>query len=342
MPVNNNQTGQSAATRLASLPVVRSACAKLSVLYAVTKCSHPILKSACDMLESSVTALGAAARNRVSPVIAKLEPQISIANDVACKSLDWLETSFPILLSPTEQIVATAKNKMHEIQDVVSITANGTKEVVQHTVTWVVSRMHQAGDGADGSLVKRAIGATSEGLDSVLSLSEALMDQLLPPTEDETEEAHLVEGFEAATLRGRCSAQLVSLTTRLYRRSCHVVGSRFQCIQVTETLSRSSALVQDLQASLVTIVWILQGLPQYLQHQAVSVSFFISQMYITCPPFQQKQSNKARNSVSTAEDSSLQRHVDQVHQQLGPTCRMRPTKRSIFENGCNIKGCMRR
>uniref|UniRef100_A0A3Q1ES05 Perilipin n=1 Tax=Acanthochromis polyacanthus TaxID=80966 RepID=A0A3Q1ES05_9TELE len=96
-----------AATRLASLPVVRSACAKLSVLYAVTKCSHPILKSACDMLESSVTALGAAARNRVSPVIAKLEPQISIANDVACKSLDWLETSFPILLSPTEQVISS-------------------------------------------------------------------------------------------------------------------------------------------------------------------------------------------------------------------------------------------
>ncbi|XP_054866242.1 perilipin-2-like isoform X2 [Amphiprion ocellaris] len=351
MPVNNNQTGQSAATRLASLPVVRSACAKLSVLYVDTKCSHPSLKSACDLLESSVTALGTAACNRVSPVVVKLEPQISIANDVACKSLDWLETSFPILLSPTEQtfllwiylqIVATAKNKMHEIQDVVSIAANGTKEVVQHTVTWVVSRMHQADDGANRSLMKRAIGATSEGLDSALSLSEALMDQLLPPTEYETE-AHLVEGFEAATPSGRYSARLVSLAARLCRRSCQVVGSRFQCVQVTETLSRSSALVQDLQASLVTIVWILQGLPQYLQHQAVSVFFFISQMYnVTCPPLQQKQSNKARNGLSAAEASSLQKDVDQVRQQLGPTCRMRPTKRSVFESGCNVKGCVRR
>uniref|UniRef100_A0A3P8TLX0 Secreted protein n=1 Tax=Amphiprion percula TaxID=161767 RepID=A0A3P8TLX0_AMPPE len=60
---------------LASLPVVRSACAKLSVLYVDTKCSHPSLKSACDLLESSVTALGTAACNRVSPVVVKLEPQ---------------------------------------------------------------------------------------------------------------------------------------------------------------------------------------------------------------------------------------------------------------------------
>ncbi len=69
------QKVQSAAARLAKLPVVRSACTKLSVLYIDTKCSHPNLKSACEVLESSVTAIGAAACDRVSHVIVKLEPQ---------------------------------------------------------------------------------------------------------------------------------------------------------------------------------------------------------------------------------------------------------------------------
>uniref|UniRef100_A0A667WSW7 Uncharacterized protein n=1 Tax=Myripristis murdjan TaxID=586833 RepID=A0A667WSW7_9TELE len=90
--------------RLAKLPVVRSACAVLSVLYRDTKCSHPSLQSVCDVLETGVTAIGSVAYGRVSPVIIKLEPQISVANDVACKGLDWLEATFPVLQKPTEQV----------------------------------------------------------------------------------------------------------------------------------------------------------------------------------------------------------------------------------------------
>lgn len=29
---------------------------------------------------------------------------VSIANDVACRSLDWLEASFPVIQSPTDQV----------------------------------------------------------------------------------------------------------------------------------------------------------------------------------------------------------------------------------------------
>ncbi|TMS23560.1 Perilipin-2 [Larimichthys crocea] len=147
MPLNNNsQKVQTAAARLAMLPVVRSACTKLSVLYIDTKCNHPNLKSVCEGLESSVTAI-------VSPVIVKLEPQISIANDVACKSLDWLETTFPGIHAPTEE----------------------------HTVTWLMGRVQQADDQADRPFVERAISVASTGLDSALNVSEALMDQVLPP-----------------------------------------------------------------------------------------------------------------------------------------------------------------
>lgn len=62
------QKGQSAAARLAKLPVVRSTCTKLSVFYSDIKCSHPSLKSLCEGLENSVTAM-------LSPAILKLQPQ---------------------------------------------------------------------------------------------------------------------------------------------------------------------------------------------------------------------------------------------------------------------------
>ncbi|XP_036955495.1 perilipin-2-like isoform X3 [Acanthopagrus latus] len=222
MPMNNNQKGQSVAARLAKLPVVRSACIRLSVLYTDTKCSHPSLMSVCEGLETRVTALA-------SPVIVKLEPHISIANDVACKSLDWLETRFPVLHTPTEEIVATAKTKMHEIQDVVSTAANGTVDCV----TWLMDMMQQGGDRADQPLVDRAISVACMGLDAALIRSEALMDRVLPPTEeDKGIEAHLLEGFDVATPRRSYPVQLVSLTAKLCRRTYHMVGSRIQSVQM--------------------------------------------------------------------------------------------------------------
>uniref|UniRef100_A0A672YBZ5 Uncharacterized protein n=1 Tax=Sphaeramia orbicularis TaxID=375764 RepID=A0A672YBZ5_9TELE len=94
----------SAADRLVKLPIFRSACAKLSVLYTNTKCSHPSLKMLCEVLENSVTVISTMAIDRISPVIVKLEPHISVVNGVACKSLDWLESTYPVLLAPSEEV----------------------------------------------------------------------------------------------------------------------------------------------------------------------------------------------------------------------------------------------
>ncbi|XP_049899995.1 perilipin-2-like [Epinephelus moara] len=333
MPLNNNQKGPTAAARLAKLPIVHSACTKLSELYSDTKCSHPHLRSVCEVLESSVTAV-------VSPVIVKLEPQISIANDVACRSLDWLETSFPVIHTPTEQIVASAKDKMHEIRGVVSIAANGTVDCVEHTVLWLTGGIQQTEAQADQSLLERAISVASVGLESALIVSESLMDRMLPPTEeDKEEEAHLVEGFEAATLRRRYPVRLVSFAIKLCKRTYN----RMQSVQVMESLSRSPALIQDLRASWLTLAWSVQVLPQYLQNQLLSAVFFVSQMYnLGCPPPQHQQLYQDRSCLNAAE-TSTHKDVVQVRPQHKPTFRVRrPTKTPAFDNGCNVKGCVSR
>ncbi|KAF6733513.1 Perilipin-2 [Oryzias melastigma] len=255
MPSNNNQDAVSAAARMAKLPAVRSACAALSILYKDAKGSSPGLRVLCEALESRVGALSTAACSRAAPLMVKLEPQISIANDVACRSLDWLEASFPVIQSPTDQVVASAKTKMHEIRGKVGIAASGTVECLQHTVSWIVTRMLPA-DGATQSVTERALSLANAGLD----LSESLLDQVLPPTEEEKEEkAHLVEGFEGESRRER--SRIVSLTVKLYRRTYHVAICTVQSFQ-------------DLQTS-----WNLQALPEYVQHLAVSAFFFITQMY---------------------------------------------------------------
>ncbi|XP_021164835.2 perilipin-2 isoform X2 [Fundulus heteroclitus] len=235
MPVNNNnkKVVPNAAARVARLPVVRSACASLSVLYRDAKGSSPGLRSLCEALEGGVIAVSSAACSRASPVIVQLEPQISAANDIACKGLDWLETSFPVLLKAPDEVVAAAKNKANEIRDVVCIAAGGTVGSVPHTVTWMISRLHQGEDGGTLSLVERAISVASVGLDSALTLSEALVDQVLPPPEEEKEEdARLVEGFEATIRSGTYPGRVMKLTAKVCRRSYRTVGSKIHSVQV--------------------------------------------------------------------------------------------------------------
>ncbi|XP_071382350.1 perilipin-2-like [Centroberyx affinis] len=365
MPRNNN-VSQNAVVRLTKLPMVRSACATLSVLYLDTKRSHPSLKSVCEVLENGVTSIGSVAYDRVSPVIIKLEPQISIVNDVACKGLDWLETAFPVLQQPTEKIAASAKNKMLEVKDLASIAGTGTVDCVQHAITWVTGRMADD-DEVDQSLVKKAISVASLGLDSALSVTETLMDQLLPPTkEDREEEAKTVKGFEAATGGTSYPVRLVSLTVKLCRGTCHKVGATMHTVkdklgvmvvwkdcrahvkqqmeEVMESLPSSAVLVQLLQTSWLTLAWSLHGLPQHLQHRAVCLLFFVSQMYnLSCPISPQDLPDRVRGSLSAAlaylAPNSPLNNMPPVQPQARSNGRMRrPAKTSGFGNGRNAKG----
>lgn len=109
-----------------------------------------------------------------------------------------------------------------------------------------------------------------------------------------------------------------------------------------ENLSRSSGLVQELQTCCQTLVWNIQGLPQYVQHHLVSAFFFIAQMYnLSCPPSQRYQCNN--DSSVNATEISARKEVVQLHKEATPlTYRMRkPTKTPVFDR-YNIKGCVGR
>ncbi|KAK2817084.1 hypothetical protein Q5P01_025275 [Channa striata] len=205
-----------------------------------------------------------------------------------------------------------------------------------------MERMQQADDSTNQSFVKKAVSVASVGMDSALNMSEALVDQVLPPTEeDKAEEAAPVVGFEAATLQSY-PVRLVSLAAKLCRRSCHVVWAKMHSVEVTAILSRSSSLVPDFQTTCLTLAWSIQALPQSVQHQVVSVFYFISQMYsLHCPQSEQNPSRQVRSHLNTA-DSSCPQDVIEVHPQGVTVCRLRPTKMSAFENGCTVKGYMRR
>ncbi|KFP86112.1 Perilipin-3, partial [Acanthisitta chloris] len=90
---------------VANLPLVSSAYDMVSTAYTSTKESHPYVRSVCDAAEKGVKTLTAAAVSGAQPLLTRLAPQISTANEFACKGLDKLEEKLPILQQPPEKVL---------------------------------------------------------------------------------------------------------------------------------------------------------------------------------------------------------------------------------------------
>nr|XP_046191273.1 perilipin-2-like [Oncorhynchus gorbuscha] len=233
MPGNLNSS-QNAVFRLANLPMVSSACALVSVLYCDTKHNHPYIRLLCEVVEISVTTLSSVACNSATPIIIKLEPQISVVNDLACKGLDKLESTLPVLQQPSQQIVSDVKNIMMEAKDAVVIAVYGAKNCMHYTLTGMVA-MTKGASGGRANIVslEPAVQLVSMGLKNALSLSETLVDQALPPTDEEMEdEVKTVTGFDVAAARPSSPVRLVSLTVKLCRRAYHQAEEKMRFVKV--------------------------------------------------------------------------------------------------------------
>ncbi|CAL1590139.1 unnamed protein product [Knipowitschia caucasica] len=200
---------QSVVERVVSLPLVSSTYGLVSSVYSTTKDNHPYLKTVCEVAEQGVRSITSVALNTASPILDKLEPQIAIANGLACKGLDRIEKTLPILHQPSEQIVSTAKDAVTSAKDVVTGTVSGAKDSVSDTLNTVVERTRGAvhdgmektkavvNDSVSTVLESRMARLVTSGVDQALSTSENLVEQYLPLTADELElEDKTVEGFD--------------------------------------------------------------------------------------------------------------------------------------------------
>ncbi|KAG5261336.1 hypothetical protein AALO_G00302840 [Alosa alosa] len=212
---------QNVVSRVASLPLVSSAYDIMSKVYLQTKDQHPYIKSVCEVAELGVKTVSSVAIISALPIIDKLEPQLTIANVLACKGLDKIEKSLPILHQPSEQVVASAKDTVNGAKDVVSERVNGAKETVTSAVTGMVGRTRGAVQGGV-SMVKesRVVQLVSCGVDSALSTSESLVEQYLPHTNQEMKKSiKAVESFENGLEPRSYYTRLGSLSTKVGQRT---------------------------------------------------------------------------------------------------------------------------
>ncbi|NXN07271.1 PLIN3 protein, partial [Indicator maculatus] len=232
---------QSVVSRVANLTLVSSACGAISTAYASTKDRHPYLKSVCNAAEKGVRTLTAAAISGAQPLLTKLEPQISTANEYACKGLDKLEEKLPILQQPPEKVTsplgetqvgsvpswtrhpcAVPSQVVAGTRELVSCTVSGAVGLARGAVWGGVERTRLALSTGVGTVVGSRVGQLlATGVDVVLGKSEELVERYLPGTEEEP--AGVADVEVAVPERPRrwqsCFVRVGSLSAKLRHRA---------------------------------------------------------------------------------------------------------------------------
>ncbi|XP_022066303.1 perilipin-2 isoform X2 [Acanthochromis polyacanthus] len=326
-------SSQSVVERVTSLPLVISTYGLVSSVYSNTKDNHPYIRTVCEAAEQGVRTLTSVALTTASPIIDKLEPQLAIANNLACKGLDKIEKTLPILHQPSDQIVSSAKDVVTTAKDVMTGRVSEAKGTVSDTLTSVVGvvqdRMEKTKAVVSGSvssvLESKVAQLVSSGVDTALSTSESLVEHYLPLTEEELELEAKTEksidvkqpsyyvrlGCLSTKLRRRAYTTAMATIQEGKQRSMEFISelnSTFERIEnrrknkvnssvawrsaggsqekgheaeviESRTLALARSLTQQLQTTCLVLVSSLQGLPNNIQQEALSLSHSALQVY---------------------------------------------------------------
>ncbi|NWR38077.1 PLIN3 protein, partial [Tachuris rubrigastra] len=274
----------SAVNRVTSLPLLNSAFNLVSSAYNYTKESHPCLSGVCNVAETVAAVAVGSVVGGAQPILNQLEPQIALVNEYACKGLDQLEENLPFLqqpadkvLSDTKQLVSTkvtsamdaaceAREAVAEkVTEAVDLTKNVVGDSVKLTRSVVTSTVNSAVEAAQGAKELAVSQAVAGGVESVLGMSEDLVDHFLPMTEEELGKlATTVEGFGMVSVEEQKEqrsyfVRLGSLSSRVRLRAYQHSLHKLQCIHQStqDTLSR-------LQMAIKLIESVKQGFGQKL------------------------------------------------------------------------------
>ncbi|XP_075066844.1 perilipin-2-like [Mixophyes fleayi] len=244
------QQQQNVVVRLINLPLVSSTYDMVSSAYINTKDNHPYLKSVCDVAEKSVKAITSVAVTSAMPIIQRLEPQIALANNIACIGLDKIEVKLPILYQPTDKVVSNASEAVLGAKDVVMHGISGvvgkTKGAVQDSVEMTKAVVNGSINTVLGSVVVQMV---SSSVDTALTKSETLLEHYLPPTDEElAKEATKTEGFELATGKPNYYVRLGCLSTKARKRAYQQALTRMK-----DAKCRGQEAISQLQKTVYVI-----------------------------------------------------------------------------------------
>ncbi|NXW72838.1 PLIN3 protein, partial [Hirundo rustica] len=259
----------SAVNRVTNLPLLNSAFNLVSSAYNQTKESHPCLSGVCSVAETVAAVAVGSVVGGAQPILSQLEPQIALVNEYACKGLDQLEENLPFLQQPADKVISDTKqlvsSKVTSVMDAaceakeavadkvteaVDLTKNVVEDSVKLTRSVVTSTVSSAVEAAQVSQ------AVAGGVESVLGMSEDLVDHYLPMTEEELGKlATTVQGFGVASVEEQKRQQsyfvrLGSLSGRVRHRAYQHSLAKLQGFRhrTQDTLSRLQLAIKLIES----------------------------------------------------------------------------------------------
>ncbi|XP_074020123.1 perilipin-3-like [Numenius arquata] len=266
------QQQASVVDRVTSLPLLNSAFNLVSSAYNHTKETHPCLSGVCNVAETVAAVAVGSVVGGAQPILNQLEPQIALVNEYACKGLNQLEENLPFLQQPADKVISDTKllvsTKVTSAMDAACEAKESAKDLVTNTVTEAVDRTKGAvQDSVEktksmvASTVNTALDAAvsqavAGGVESVLGISEDLVDHYLPVTEEELGElATSVEGFGVASVEEQKQQQsyfvrLGSLSSKVRHRAYQLSLNKLRCVKQStqETLSRLQLAIKLIES----------------------------------------------------------------------------------------------
>ncbi|KFP72811.1 Perilipin-3, partial [Acanthisitta chloris] len=339
----------SAVNRVTSLPLLNSAFNLVSSAYNYTKESHPCLSGVCNVAET-VAAVA------VGSVVGKKKPRateinwyllcllVALVNEYACKGLDQLEENLPFLQQPadkvisdTKQLVSTkvtsamdaaceAREAMAEkVTEAVDLTKNVVGDSVKLTRSMVTSTVNSAVEAAQVSQ------AVAGGVETVLGMSEDLVDNYLPMTEEELGKlATTVEGFEMSSVEEQKRqrsyfVRLGSLSSKVQHRAYQLSLSKLQCIRHR---------TQDILSRLQQAIKLIEGVKQEVGQKLLDGQEKLHQLWVDWSLTQPK-GNQVQTACQPEVESRTLAMLRIITQQLPPI--YENLKLSIQGLPCNIQ-----
>ncbi|NWH97460.1 PLIN3 protein, partial [Tichodroma muraria] len=259
----------SAVDRVTSLPLLNSAFNLVSSAYNHTKESHPCLSGVCSVAETVAAVAVGSVVGGAQPILSQLEPQIALVNEYACKGLDQLEENLPFLQQPADKVISDTKQLVStkvtsamdaaceakeavadKVTEAVDLTKNVVGDSVKLTRSVVTSTVSSAVEAAQVSQ------AVAGGVESVLGMSEDLVDHYLPMTEEELGKlATTVQGFGVASVEEQKRqrsyfVRLGSLSGRLRHRAYQHSLAKLQGFRhrAQDTLSRLQLAIKLIES----------------------------------------------------------------------------------------------
>ncbi|NXV21881.1 PLIN3 protein, partial [Cepphus grylle] len=265
----------SAVNRVTSLPLLNSAFNLVSSAYNHTKETHPYLSGVCNVAETVAAVAVGSVVGGAQPILNQLEPQIALVNEYACKGLDQLEENLPFLQQPADKVISDTKQLVStkvtsamdaaceareamadKVTEAVDLTKNVVGDSVKLTRSMVTSTVNSAAEAAQGAKDIAVSQAVAGGVESVLGISEDLVDHYLPMTEEELGElATTVQGSGMASVEEQKQQQsyfvrLGSLSNKVRHRAYQHSLNKLQCIKKStqETLSRLQMAIKLIES----------------------------------------------------------------------------------------------